>query len=305
MARNAYSNTMARRITTGSPSVAVLEPLGNIQVTVKIGGSGTNATIFQTRTGASQGPTSASGATGTNPFTTGTSGAVEFWAEEGDYDILIHDLNVPARISDVTYGWSASSGVSQRTPLDNSVATAKLQDNAITNAKMNDNSVAAAEIQGDAVGSSELAPLAVTATEIGAGAGRALGPLASVAIPHGISGGANSTTNLLTGQSFSMPYTGSIVVVANIPYLEFGAAGSTTVAITTQVQIDSGTWTTASDGALTASVGASGDFFLEVLQWTFSGITSGSHTFGLRFQVGNNPVTVGTNGRGRVFLHAV
>jgi hypothetical protein len=101
-AREQYVNTIAR------VNAGVLEPLSNVQVTVKLAGTETNATIYQARTGAAQGPSPSAGAVGTNPFTTGASGAVAFWADQGEYDIEIHDLNAPARIADVELGWTSS-----------------------------------------------------------------------------------------------------------------------------------------------------------------------------------------------------
>lgn len=105
MARDVYNNVIGRR----DPLTGNFEPLNNVQITVEdVNDGNATATIYQARTGASQGPSPNAGATGTNPFTTGVSGAIEFWAESGEYDLQVHDLEVPARVADVTLGFSAS-----------------------------------------------------------------------------------------------------------------------------------------------------------------------------------------------------
>lgn len=67
------------------------------------------ASIYQRDTGVAAGPSPEAGATGgPNPFTTGASGSIQFWAERGKYDIFVHDLTVPARIADRLIPWDAS-----------------------------------------------------------------------------------------------------------------------------------------------------------------------------------------------------
>lgn len=73
------------------------------------------ATIYQRSTGVAQGPSPEAGATGTNPFTTGSTGSVQFWAENDKYDIFVHDLDSPARLGDRLIPWEASPS-GQRVP---------------------------------------------------------------------------------------------------------------------------------------------------------------------------------------------
>ena len=62
-----------------------------------------------------QGPTSASGAKipdagGNNPFRTGPSGNIEFWVEgPREVDVYIHDIILPSRVADRTFGWNATA----------------------------------------------------------------------------------------------------------------------------------------------------------------------------------------------------
>lgn len=66
------------------------------------------ALIYQRDIGVAGGPSPEAGATGgPNPFVTGASGSIQFWAERGDYDIFLHDIVVPARISDRLIPWNA------------------------------------------------------------------------------------------------------------------------------------------------------------------------------------------------------
>lgn len=103
MARDFYQSTIVLRNEDG-----VLVPLSGVEITVQHL-DGSPATIYQARTGASQGPTANSGATnGPNPFITGPSGAVEFWADgPEEYNILIEDTQGPPRIVARTDGWNA------------------------------------------------------------------------------------------------------------------------------------------------------------------------------------------------------
>ena len=74
------------------------------------------ALIYQRDIGVAGGPSPEAGATGgPNPFVTGASGSIQFWAERGDYDIFLHDIVVPARISDRLIPWNAVTrgGVSE------------------------------------------------------------------------------------------------------------------------------------------------------------------------------------------------
>lgn len=106
MARDIYETIIA--ITDAGND---LNPLSGVKVTVVPRGAAddpVNAVdIFQADTGISKGPSPATGATGTNPFTTGATGLVRFWAEgPAELDVIFDDTNVPARISD-RIGWNA------------------------------------------------------------------------------------------------------------------------------------------------------------------------------------------------------
>lgn len=74
------------------------------------------AVIYQRETGVAEGPSPEAGATGTNPFITGDSGSVQFWAENAPYDLFIHDLNSPVRTDDRLIPWEASPS-GQRVPV--------------------------------------------------------------------------------------------------------------------------------------------------------------------------------------------
>ena len=102
MARDIYSNVITKAGAGGA-----LAALANLQITVKETGTGTAATIYKGRVGAAQGPSAGSGAIGVNPFTTGASGTVEFWADAGEYELEIHDLISPPRVGDYTLGWNS------------------------------------------------------------------------------------------------------------------------------------------------------------------------------------------------------
>ncbi len=104
MARELYTNIAARAEADGT-----LKALSNVRVTVNLAGTASVATIYRDKTSGSQGPLSSSGATGTNPFVTGASGLIAFWSEVQELDVVLHDITVPARIADVTYGWSPLS----------------------------------------------------------------------------------------------------------------------------------------------------------------------------------------------------
>lgn len=191
MPRDLYQATATNRdLVSGA-----LIPLSGVRVTVNDPGGGL-ATIFQAPTGAAQGPLPGSGATGgPNPFTTGASGAIEFYANSPDeYEIEIEDTVAPSRISDQSFLWTAASFADNSIPgakiidlsivsgklADNSIPTAKLADDAVTAAKilaaavgtpeLADNAVTSAKIVNDAVGSTEIAAAAVGSTEIADGA---------------------------------------------------------------------------------------------------------------------------------------
>lgn len=95
-ARDVFSET----ITFVDPATGALKPLNNAQITVKLAGTEVNATIYAARD-----PNNATQVA--NPFTTGATGLVEFWAPQGEYEVRVHDLNAPARIADKTIGWGS------------------------------------------------------------------------------------------------------------------------------------------------------------------------------------------------------
>jgi hypothetical protein len=107
MARDYYETTIAL------PDIAAgnaMKPLSGVKVSVVPRGAtdipNSLIDIFPADTGLTKGPDPKSGASGTNPFTTGASGAVRFWAEgPAELDIVFEDLTVPARITD-RIGWN-------------------------------------------------------------------------------------------------------------------------------------------------------------------------------------------------------
>lgn len=94
MARDICQKTM-----TLPDSSGFLKALAGIQIAVYKRGTDDLATIYRRVTGTTEGPAPEIGASGTNPFITGATGAVEFWVEQGQYDIDITDTQVPARIT--------------------------------------------------------------------------------------------------------------------------------------------------------------------------------------------------------------
>lgn len=106
MARDLYQNTVVQAQADGT-----LKALGSVQVYVYLPGTQTVATIYAARTGVT---------TLANPILTGSTGAVEFWAEAGEYDVRFLDTQAPARIPDTTKGWNSVPGA------DGGLPTAKL-----------------------------------------------------------------------------------------------------------------------------------------------------------------------------------
>lgn len=109
MARDYYETTIALPDATAA---GVMKPLAGVKVSVVPRGAsdvaGSVVDIFPADTGVTKGPDPKAGATGTNPFTTGASGAVRFWAEGPiEYDIVFEDTITPARIAD-RIGWNAT-----------------------------------------------------------------------------------------------------------------------------------------------------------------------------------------------------
>jgi len=93
----------------GGPNASGLfEVFSGVSVSLRARGTTNVVTMFQRETGVSQGPSPEAGAVGgPNPFTTGASGSVQFWADIGRLDIFLHDTQVPARLADRTIQWNA------------------------------------------------------------------------------------------------------------------------------------------------------------------------------------------------------
>jgi hypothetical protein len=108
VARDYYESTIALPDATASGTV---KALAGVRVSVVPRGASdvvnSVVPIFQADVGVAQGPDPKSGATGTNPFTTGTSGSVRFWADgPTEYDLVFEDTIVPARVAD-RFGWNS------------------------------------------------------------------------------------------------------------------------------------------------------------------------------------------------------
>jgi hypothetical protein len=99
MPRSMYANVIGRRTSSSNTDFnGLFESLADIRVTVKLAGLSTFATIYDSETA-----TSAKA----NPFST-TDGRVEFWAEDGAYDITFEDVTTANRIPARTYRWNPS-----------------------------------------------------------------------------------------------------------------------------------------------------------------------------------------------------
>lgn len=93
--RDIYQTTIVQPQGDGT-----LRALAEVEISVYLPGTETLATIYQRRTGAAEGPAPEAAASGgPNPFTTGSTGAVEFWLPAGLYEIRIRDTQAPARIA--------------------------------------------------------------------------------------------------------------------------------------------------------------------------------------------------------------
>jgi hypothetical protein len=102
MARDIYMNTITQVQTDGT-----LKALSGIQVYVYQPGTQTTTPIYSARTGASA---------LANPIVTGATGAVEFYADVGEYDVRFVDTQTPARVADRTVQWNALSGANGGIP---------------------------------------------------------------------------------------------------------------------------------------------------------------------------------------------
>jgi hypothetical protein len=104
IARDIFQMTMTQPDASG-----VMKALAGITVAVYKRDTTEAVRIYRRRDGATEGPAPEVGATGgPNPFTTGPSGAIEFWCEgPAELDIAIADTIAPARIAPRTMGWNA------------------------------------------------------------------------------------------------------------------------------------------------------------------------------------------------------
>jgi hypothetical protein len=104
MARDIFQMTVSQPDASG-----VLHAFAGIRISVFNRGTTNLVTIYQRSTGASEGPAPETGSPDhTNPFTTGASGSVEFWADgPKEYDIKIEDTQAPSRVATRTLGWNA------------------------------------------------------------------------------------------------------------------------------------------------------------------------------------------------------
>lgn len=107
--RDLYRDTIAIR----DPATDTLKPLANINAYVYNAGTTSPATIYQSRVGAAQ---------ISNPILTSAEGTVEFYAEEGAYDIRYVDTIVPARVGESTRLWNAVDSTVEQGNLDAAVA---------------------------------------------------------------------------------------------------------------------------------------------------------------------------------------
>lgn len=103
--RDLYRDTLAIR----DPATDNLKPLADINAYVYQAGTTVLATIYQSRAGAAQ---------VANPILTGVDGAVEFYADEGSYDIRYVDTITPARVGETTRLWNAVDAVVESGNLD-------------------------------------------------------------------------------------------------------------------------------------------------------------------------------------------
>lgn len=103
----------------------VIDTSGNsmsgVEVTVYVGETATKATLYTTKTG---------GGTVANPVTSPSNGQLQFWLPPGLYRIVYHDTQLPARFTDRTIYWSATSGDTQ------GIAGTQIENQAITSARL-------------------------------------------------------------------------------------------------------------------------------------------------------------------------
>lgn len=263
-------------------------PLENVRVTVYEADGATLAAIYQAATGAAQGPTPESGASGgPNPFITGESGTVEFYADAPDeYVILVEDTVAPARISSQEFTWPALNVEDNSLPgakiVDDSITTGKIADDAITAAKIAQGAVGSSEIADGNVGTAELANVAVTLAKLGVGAAIRILGIKRCAGGANASHGANTVTDVSSG--------GLVVAHNNRTYTAIGLLsllndGASEGGVAVRLKLDG---TQVDTYGVTLPINGIG-LFVCVYQGPAA---NGNHTWTLTAELGNNPTGI-------------
>lgn len=148
--------------TLGAPDLAGnYKVFSGIRVSVFQRGTSTPVNIYPRETGITLGPSPEAGATaGPNPFITGATGSVQFWADLGRCDILVEDTVAPPRIASRTIQWNAKA-------MDEIPGTS-LADLAVGSAKLADLAVGTGKLADLAITTPKLIDLGVTTAKIGA-----------------------------------------------------------------------------------------------------------------------------------------
>ena len=104
MARDIFEMTVTQPDATG-----VMKALSGIKATVYVRNTTTPVNVFRASDGTTQGPIVEAGASGgPNPFITGASGEIAFWADgPAEIDVLLEDTVAPPRIPSRRIGFNA------------------------------------------------------------------------------------------------------------------------------------------------------------------------------------------------------
>lgn len=158
--------------TLGAPDLAGnYKIFSGIRVSVFLRGTTTPVNIYPRETGITLGPSPEAGATaGPNPFITGPTGSVQFWADLGRCDILVEDTVAPPRIAPRTIQWNAKAmdEIPGTSLADLAVGSAKLADLAVGAGKLADLAVGTGKVADLAITTPKLIDLGVTTAKIGA-----------------------------------------------------------------------------------------------------------------------------------------
>jgi hypothetical protein len=164
MPRNFYEATL------GAPDLAGnFKVFSGLRISLFYRGTTNPANVYQRETGVTLGPSPEAGATsGPNPFITGPTGSVQFWADLGRYDIFVEDTVAPARIATRTIQWNsvALDEIPGSSLADLAVGTAKLADLAVATAKINDLAVTTPKLVDLGVSTAKIGAKQVTAPKI-------------------------------------------------------------------------------------------------------------------------------------------